>query len=102
MKVRIDPLVFVIFVPLCLAQTSGQTTSPGVDLKAIDRAADPCQDFYQYACGSWIKQNPIPADEGSWSRFDELNERIQTNLRQILEDSHKGSGANGIRRGGRR
>src|SRR5580658_9894735 len=60
-------------------------TAPGFDLGAIDRKANPCQDFYQYACGTWLKNTPIPPDQGSWGRFSELDERNQTILRQILE-----------------
>ena len=56
----------------------------GPDLKAIDQSADPCQDFYQYACGGWMKSHPIPADESSWGRFNELLQRNQTILRSIL------------------
>ena len=44
------------------------------DVNAIDKSADPCQDFFQYACGSWNKNNPIPSDRSGWGRFAELAE----------------------------
>ncbi len=68
-----------------------QTSSPpsGVDLTAIDKSADPCQNFYQYACGSWIRTNPVPPQYSRWSRFNELQNHNQEVLRTILEDSAK-------------
>src|SRR6185437_10003675 len=60
-------------------------TTPGLDLGAIDRKANPCDDFYQYACGTWLKNNPIPPDQSAWGRFSELAERNRMILRQILE-----------------
>jgi putative endopeptidase len=58
---------------------------PSFDVKALDKKADPCVDFYQYSCGTWLAQNPIPADQSSWGRFSELNERNRQILYNILE-----------------
>jgi endothelin-converting enzyme/putative endopeptidase len=62
-------------------------TTPGFDLSAIDKAANPCTDFYQYSCGTWLKNNPIPADQSEWGRFSELEERNRAILRDILDQA---------------
>ncbi|MDQ6699455.1 MAG: M13 family metallopeptidase, partial [Acidobacteriota bacterium] len=60
-------------------------TTPSFDLNAIDKSVQPCTNFYRYACGTWIKNNPIPPDQSSWGRFSELFERNRAILRDILE-----------------
>jgi putative endopeptidase len=62
---------------------------PGFDPAALDRTANPCVDFYRFACGTWLTKNPIPSDQARWGRFDELAERNQAILADILEQASK-------------
>src|SRR6266700_2143880 len=65
--------------------------TPGLDVSAMDKSADPCADFYRFACGGWIKNNPIPPDESRWSVYGKLARENQRFLWGILDGLAKGA-----------
>jgi len=65
----------------------------GFDLANLDRSASPCDDFYQFANGGWMKKNPIPGAYPEWGSFTVLQEHNQDVLRTILEDAAKDKSA---------
>ena len=79
-----------LVAPADTSSSSAPTAAPkqpvSFDLTAVDKTADPCTNFYQYSCGNWLKNNPIPADQSRWGRFNELAERnrylLYTDLKQ--------------------
>jgi putative endopeptidase len=66
-------------------------TKSGFDLSRLDTAANPCVDFYQYACGGWRAKNPLPPDKSRYGTYDEMAERNRERLRTILEEAAKPS-----------
>ncbi|HSU53717.1 MAG TPA: M13 family metallopeptidase [Candidatus Dormibacteraeota bacterium] len=62
---------------------------PRFSIDYMDPSVKPGDDFYHYADGNWIKNNPVPADKSRWASFSELQERNWFLLRQILQDTTK-------------
>jgi endothelin-converting enzyme/putative endopeptidase len=79
-------------VPL-LAVAQTHTGPQGFSPQWIDRSVNPCDNFYRFACGVWIRENPVPADQSRWSRFNALGENNQVYLREILEKATVPSGS---------
>jgi putative endopeptidase len=61
--------------------------SPVLNVTNLDRSVDPCVDFYKFSCGGWQKNNPIPADQSSWSVYAKLGYENQQFLWGILRDA---------------
>ena len=70
-----------------LAQTAPAKPQPVLDVTSMDVSVDPCTDFFTYSCGTWIKKNPIPPDQTSWSVYSKLGDDNKAILREILESA---------------
>ena len=71
--------------PRASTQLDREPSESGVELQSLDRTANPCADFYQFACGGWVAHNPIPGDRGAWNRQAERMARNDAVLHDILE-----------------
>ena len=73
------------------ASASAQLKS-GINLNDLDKSVRPADDFYEYACGGWMKANPLPAAYSRYGSFDRLgednNKRINGILKELQENSY--------------
>jgi putative endopeptidase len=84
------PLLLLLATASLAQSAQGSKPAPGFSIDTIDKTIDPCVDFYQYACGNWIKNSDIPPDQPQWVSFVELHERNLDIEHGILEKAAAG------------
>ena len=89
--------------PVTTAQVPSTPPAPGmplaqtgIDTTWMDPAADPCQDFFAYACGGFVKNTVIPSDRATWGTTESIQKQNEEFLRAVLEKaaasgSHEGA-----------
>ena len=89
-KIIVGILAFTL-LQACATKVKNTTDSmkkyPAFDIQNMDTTIRPGADFFTYANGNWLKNNPIPADKNSRSTFEELFERSRHDIREIIEEA---------------
>ena len=70
-----------------VAASEATSSIPRFSIANMDRSVEPANDFYRFAAGTWLKNNPVPPDKSRWSGFEELQQRNWQLVRDILETS---------------
>lgn len=79
-------MLSALFLAACNSSNGEQKLSAGIRMENMDTTAVPGEDFYKYACGGWMKLNPIPAEYSRYGSFDKLGEDNQKRLQAIFDD----------------
>lgn len=83
---------FAVMISIC---STAFAQTKGFDTKRMDTSVEACDDFFQYANGSWLKNTEIPASESRWGSFNILGDNNNAILKEILENAAKNRSATG-------
>ncbi len=93
---KIIPMVALASISLsAFGQSNAQPLKSGLDLTNLDNSVRPQDDFFQYACGGWMKKNPLPAAYSRYGSFDVLGEENNKRINEILNELRTNTYAKG-------
>lgn len=82
----------MLFASVSIAAMGQAPLKSGIDLKNLNQSVKPAEDFYEFACGGWMKNNPLPGEYSRFGSFDQLaknnTERINSILGELLKNSY--------------
>ncbi|MBR5654920.1 MAG: M13 family metallopeptidase [Prevotella sp.] len=79
-------MITILAIASLAMGAKAQTLSSGIDLNNLDQTVNPTEDFFQFACGGWMKNNPLPAAYSRFGSFERLAQDNDKRINAILSD----------------
>ena len=83
-------MMSIMLIASATMGVEAQQLKSGIDITNLNQTVKPGNDFYQYACGGWMKKNPLPAAYSRFGSFDQLQEDNNKRINTILKDLTSG------------
>ena len=83
---KIKKMMSIMLIASATMGVEAQQLKSGIDVTNLNQTVKPGDDFYQYACGGWMKKNPLPAAYSRFGSFDQLQEDNNKRINKILKD----------------
>ncbi len=83
---RMKRLIPIVAAASMMAACGQNQLKSGIDLENLDQSVNPTEDFFRFACGGWMKRNPLPAAYSRYGSFDKLGENNDKRINSILDE----------------